>query len=70
MGRIRAALRRLLTDWIRAHPVPVEGNGGAGPAWETLSAAWRVLETEAGFSVGRDAAFVAGHSLGEGRIHC
>ena len=25
----------------------------------------RVLETEAGFSVGRDAAFVAGHSLGE-----
>ncbi len=37
-------LRRLLRDWIHKHPVPAPGNGGAGPAWETLSAAWRVLE--------------------------
>jgi [acyl-carrier-protein] S-malonyltransferase len=38
----------------------------AQPALMTVSiAALRVLETEAGFSVGRDAAFVAGHSLGE-----
>jgi [acyl-carrier-protein] S-malonyltransferase len=36
------------------------------PALMAVSmAALRVLETEAGFSVARDAAFVAGHSLGE-----
>jgi hypothetical protein len=39
-----AGLRRLLTTWIVKHPVPVGGNGGAGPAWETLSVAWRLLE--------------------------
>jgi [acyl-carrier-protein] S-malonyltransferase len=38
----------------------------AQPALMAVSlAALRVLETEAGFTVGRDAAFVAGHSLGE-----
>ena len=38
----------------------------AQPALMAVSlAALRVLECEAGFSVGRDAAFVAGHSLGE-----
>ena len=38
----------------------------AQPALMAVSlAAMRVLETEAGFSIGRDAAFVAGHSLGE-----
>src|SRR6195952_5287029 len=38
----------------------------AQPALMAVSlAALRVLETEAGFSVRRDAAFVAGHSLGE-----
>ena len=38
----------------------------AQPALMAVSmAALRVLESEAGFSVGRDAAFVAGHSLGE-----
>ncbi|MBV8111544.1 MAG: ACP S-malonyltransferase, partial [Hyphomicrobiales bacterium] len=38
----------------------------AQPALMAVSmAALRVLETEAGFSVSRDAAFVAGHSLGE-----
>jgi [acyl-carrier-protein] S-malonyltransferase len=38
----------------------------AQPALMAVSlAALRVLETEAGFAVGRDAAFVAGHSLGE-----
>src|SRR5947199_10139122 len=37
----------------------------AQPALMAVSiATLRVLETEAGFSVGRDAAFVAGHSLG------
>jgi len=36
------------------------------PALMAVSiATLRVLETEAGFSVARDAAFVAGHSLGE-----
>src|SRR5436189_1020731 len=38
----------------------------AQPALMAMSlAALRVLEAEAGFSVARDAAFVAGHSLGE-----
>ena len=38
----------------------------AQPALMAMSlATLRVLETEAGFVVGRDAAFVAGHSLGE-----
>src|SRR5436305_321153 len=38
----------------------------AQPALMAVSlATLRVLETEAGFSVGRDAAYVAGHSLGE-----
>jgi [acyl-carrier-protein] S-malonyltransferase len=38
----------------------------AQPALMAVSlAALRALESEAGFSVGRDAAFVAGHSLGE-----
>src|SRR3989441_672401 len=38
----------------------------AQPALMAVSlATLRVLETEAGFSVGQDAAFVAGHSLGE-----
>jgi [acyl-carrier-protein] S-malonyltransferase len=38
----------------------------AQPALMAVSlAALRVLETEAGVSIGRDAAFVAGHSLGE-----
>jgi len=37
----------------------------AQPALMAVSlATLRVLESEAGFSVGRDAAFVAGHSLG------
>jgi [acyl-carrier-protein] S-malonyltransferase len=38
----------------------------AQPALMAVSlAAMRVLETEAGIDIGRDAAFVAGHSLGE-----
>src|SRR5256886_13227559 len=38
----------------------------AQPALMAVSiATLRVLETEAGFTVGKDAAFVAGHSLGE-----
>ncbi|MBI4798304.1 MAG: heparinase II/III family protein [Desulfarculus sp.] len=42
--RYLQALRRLLNTWIRRHPVPVDSNGGAGPAWETLSTAWRIME--------------------------
>ncbi|MCX5812311.1 MAG: alginate lyase family protein [Proteobacteria bacterium] len=34
----------VIHDWIIAHPVPVGSNGGAGPSWETLSAAWRLRE--------------------------
>jgi len=34
----------VLEDWIVRNPVPVESGGGAGPAWETLSVAWRLRE--------------------------
>jgi hypothetical protein len=34
----------VIRDWIVHNPVPVESNGGAGPSWETLSAAWRLRE--------------------------
>ncbi len=38
------ALDALVRHWIRCNPVPVGSNGGAGPAWETLSVAWRLRE--------------------------
>jgi hypothetical protein len=37
-------LDRLISDWVKRNPVPVGSNGGAGPAWETLSVAWRLRE--------------------------
>ncbi|MEW6533725.1 MAG: alginate lyase family protein [Thermodesulfobacteriota bacterium] len=42
--RYAQALDRYLSSWIATSPVPVDSNGGAGPAWETLSAAWRLRE--------------------------
>lgn len=38
------ALDGIVESWIRDNPVPVGSNGGAGPSWETLSAAWRLRE--------------------------
>ena len=37
-------IEEVLSDWIRCNPVPLGSNGGAGPAWETLSVAWRIQE--------------------------
>ncbi len=37
-------LDRAIRSWITSNPVPLDSNGGAGPAWETLSAAWRLRE--------------------------
>ncbi len=37
-------VERTIEDWILKHPVPVDSNGGAGPSWETLTAAWRLRE--------------------------
>ncbi len=34
----------VVADWIRKCPVPIGSNGGAGPTWETLTAAWRLRE--------------------------
>ena len=34
----------IIARWIRACPVPVDSDGGASPAWETLSAAFRLRE--------------------------
>ena len=49
-----------------ARPKRCSSPQNAQPALMAVSiATLRVLETEAGFSVGKDAAFVAGHSLGE-----
>lgn len=38
------AIGEIVESWIRDNPVPLGSNGGAGPAWETLSTAWRLRE--------------------------
>ncbi len=43
-ARCAAFLRDIITNWIESNPAPVGSNGGAGPAWETLSVAWRLRE--------------------------
>jgi [acyl-carrier-protein] S-malonyltransferase len=64
---VDAALGEKLTAVIWEGPAEtLQLTENAQPALMAVSiATLRVLETEAGFSVGRDAAFVAGHSLGE-----
>lgn len=64
---VDAALSERLTAVIWEGPVEtLQLTENAQPALMAVSiATLRVLESEAGFSVGRDAAFVAGHSLGE-----
>jgi [acyl-carrier-protein] S-malonyltransferase len=64
---VDAALGEKLTAVIWDGPAEIlQLTENAQPALMAVSlAALRVLETEAGFSVARDAAFVAGHSLGE-----
>ena len=64
---VNAALGEKLTSVIwEGAPQTLQLTENAQPALMAVSiATLRVLETEAGFSVGRDAAFVAGHSLGE-----
>ena len=64
---VDAALGERLTAIIWDGPTEtLQLTQNAQPALMAVSlATLRVLETEAGFSVGRDAAFVAGHSLGE-----
>jgi [acyl-carrier-protein] S-malonyltransferase len=64
---VDAALGEKLTDVIWNGPAEtLQLTQNAQPALMAVSlATMRVLEAEAGFSVGRDAAFVAGHSLGE-----
>ena len=64
---VDAALGEKLTTIIWDGPAEtLQLTENAQPALMAVSlATLRVLETEAGFSVGRDAAFVAGHSLGE-----
>jgi len=43
-SRCAAMLDDLMIGWIQDNPVPVDSNGGAGPSWETLTAAWRLRE--------------------------
>src|SRR5450756_1768598 len=64
---VDAALGERLTTIIWDGPAEtLQLTENAQPALMAVSlATLRVLDTEAGFSVGRDAAFVAGHSLGE-----
>ena len=64
---VDSALGEKLTGIIWDGPAEtLQLTENAQPALMAVSlAALRVLETEVGFSVGRDAAFVAGHSLGE-----
>jgi hypothetical protein len=42
--RYARELDSLISSWIKFNPVPVGSNGGAGPSWETLSAAWRLRQ--------------------------
>ena len=37
-------LAGIIRTWIQDNPAPIDSNGGAGPAWETLSTAWRLRE--------------------------
>jgi [acyl-carrier-protein] S-malonyltransferase len=64
---VDAALGQRLTSIIWEGPAEtLQLTENAQPALMAVSlATLRVLETEAGFSVAADAAFVAGHSLGE-----
>ena len=64
---VDAALGQKLTAIIWDGPAEtLQLTENAQPALMAVSiATLRVLESEAGFSVGKDAAFVAGHSLGE-----
>src|SRR3954452_6142433 len=64
---VDAALGEKLTAIIWEGPADtLQLTENAQPGLMAVSlATLRVLETEAGFSVSRDAAFVAGHSLGE-----
>src|SRR6201996_7999658 len=64
---VDSALGEKLTGIIWEGPAEtLQLTQNAQPALMAVSlAAMRVMETEAGFEVGRDAAFVAGHSLGE-----
>src|SRR5579872_5694441 len=64
---VDAALGEKLTSTIWDGPAEtLQLTENAQPALMAVSlATLRVLEIEAGFSVGQDAAFVAGHSLGE-----
>jgi len=64
---VDAALGEKLTATIWDGPAEaLQLTENTQPALMAVSiATLRVLETEAGFSVARDAAFVAGHSLGE-----
>src|SRR6266481_5001387 len=64
---VDSALGEKLTGVIWDGPAEtLQLTENAQPALMAVSiATLRVLETEAGFSVGRDAAYVAGHSLGE-----
>jgi [acyl-carrier-protein] S-malonyltransferase len=64
---VDAALGEKLTQTIWEGPAErLQLTENTQPALMAVSiATLRVLETEAGLSVGRDAAFVAGHSLGE-----
>lgn len=64
---VDSALGEKLTSIIWDGPAEtLQLTQNAQPALMAVSlATMRVLETEAGISIGRDAAFVAGHSLGE-----
>jgi hypothetical protein len=42
--RYVTTLDAYVSSWVNSNPVPVDSNGGSGPSWETLSAAWRLRE--------------------------
>jgi len=72
LARVDAALSQKLSRLMFEGPeAELTLTANAQPALMAASlAALKVLETEAGFAVGREAAFVAGHSLGEYSALC
>lgn len=57
-----AFIEDVMCRWITQNPVPLGSNGGAGPAWETLSAAWRLREWLGVWRADRATPFLSSHA--------
>ncbi|MEI6452413.1 MAG: alginate lyase family protein, partial [Actinomycetes bacterium] len=69
-----AFIEDVMCRWVTQNPAPLGSNGGAGPAWETLSAAWRLREWLGVWMADRATPFLSSHArlviLGSLWEHC